>query len=63
MRLNKGKCGYFALSCKTNNNIIKVSEWDELKLTSSATYLGGNLQANGASKPEVKGTSVKLQSF
>jgi hypothetical protein len=61
MRLNKGKCEYFAINCKpkTKKDIIEFPEGDELKLTSSATYLDGNLQANGASKPEVEGRLSK----
>ena len=58
MRLNKVKCEYFAINTKKKDN-IKFSDGTPLTKSCKATYLGGNLQANGAARPEVESRIAK----
>ena len=58
MNLNRKKCEYFALN-PDSKKVVKLADNTPLKTSTQATYLGGNLQANGASKPEVESRIAK----
>ena len=58
MSLNRKKCEYFAIN-PTNKEKITFEDGAPLNKSCKATYLGGNLQANGASSPEVEGRIAK----
>ena len=58
MILNRKKCEYFALNPDTKK-VVKFADNTPLKVSTQATYLGGNLQANGAAKPEVESRIAK----
>jgi len=54
MRLNEGKCEYFAISAKKRKDVVAFPNGKPLKSVQQATYLGGHLQANGSAKSEIE---------
>ncbi|MCS5642106.1 MAG: reverse transcriptase family protein, partial [Dehalococcoidia bacterium] len=58
MNLNRDKCECFALN-PDSKNVVKFADNTPLKIATHANYLGGHLQANGASKPEVESRIAK----
>ena len=56
--MNKEKCEYFAINPKNKDRIV-FEHGTPLSNTCKATYLGGNLQASGAAKPEIESRIAK----
>ena len=55
MCLNKKKCEYFGINTKKRTTeVLKFADGKEMDKVQKATYLGGNLQANGSAKNEVE---------
>ena len=63
MTLNRNKNEYFALNPNNKNEVVKFEDNPPLTMSPKATYLGGSLQANGASTPELESIVAKAHIF
>ena len=54
MRLNEGKCEYFAISTEKTKDVVAFPNGKPFKSVQQATYLRGHLQANGSAKSEIE---------